>query len=71
MTGICIYFITTITVLTILYIFVFGEDGRQKFDSLFEDSIVKNIVLILLLLIAGLPAVIYGVILGIKGDKGD
>lgn len=71
MTGICIYFIITIAVLTILYIFGFGEDGRQEFDSLFEGGIAENIVFILLLLIAGLPIVIYGVIQVIKGDKGD
>lgn len=70
MLGLAIYEIITILAIIIVYLFGFNEEEKKDFDGLFiGHSILSNIGFILLLLIAGLPAIIYGVITGIKGDE--
>lgn len=70
MLGLAIYEIITILTIMIVYLFGFNEEQRKDFDGLFiGHSILSNIIFTLLLLIAGLPVIIYGFITGIKGDE--
>ena len=69
MIGICIYVLITIIALVLVYNFGLDEDDKKEFDSCFQVNIRTSVACFILLIIAGLPAIVYGIILAIKEHK--